>query len=315
MRVLLAVDSSPYSQQAVEFASHLPLRKPVDFDLVSVVAPPMLVDTGGMSMPMDFGSFLEIETDRSREAIDAVASDLKSQDHVHSVHTHVPIGPPTSALLDVADESGADLIVLGAIGHSAIERVLLGSVSDYVATHADMSTLVVRPTSEADVEPDLQKIMLALSGRPEDERMLTWLRELKLRPNVEVHLVRVLDRFSYYRQDLRQQASDAWQAQHEQAQAQILDFETKLQQLGLNTETHFVESNHVGETLVEYARRHGCDLAVTGDSDSGLLTRVFLGSTSRYVLRHADCSVLIIRDREDRAKAHRQIAEQSLAST
>jgi nucleotide-binding universal stress UspA family protein len=275
----------------------------------------MLVDTGGMSMPMDFGSFLEIETDRSREAIEAVASDLTSQDHVHSVHTHVPIGPPTSALLDVAEESGADLIVLGAIGHSAIERVLLGSVSDYVATHADTSTLVVRPTSEADVEPGLQKIMLALSGRPEDERMLTWLRELKLRPNVEVHLVRVLDRFSFYRQDLRQQASDAWQAQHEQAQAQILDFETKLQQLGLNTETHFVESDHVGEALVEYGRRHGCDLAVTGDSDSGLLTRVFLGSTSRYVLRHADCSVLIIRDRDDRAKAHGQIAEQSLAST
>ncbi|PHQ33893.1 universal stress protein [Rhodopirellula bahusiensis] len=315
MRILLAVDSSPHAHQAVEFASHLPLRKPVDFDLVSVVAPPMMVDTGSMSMPLDFGSFLEIETDRNREAISHLANDLESQDHVHSVHTHVPIGPPTSALLDVAEQSSADLIVLGAIGHSAIERVLLGSVSDYVATHADSSALVVRAPKEASVQLDLQKIMVALSGRPEDERMLSWLKELKLRPNVEIHLVRILDRFTFYRQDLREQASDIWNSQHEQAQAQILDFETKLQDLGLNTETHLVEADHVGEALVEYSRRHGCDLAVTGDSDSGLLTRVFLGSTSRYVLRHADCSVLIIRDKEDRAKAHRQIAEQSMAGT
>jgi nucleotide-binding universal stress UspA family protein len=315
MRILLAVDSSPYAQRAVEFVSHLPFRKPVDFDLVSVVAPPMMVDTGSMAMPLDFGTFLDIETVRNREAISSLANELESRDHVHSVHTHVPIGPPTSSLLDAAEQSDADLIVLGAIGHSAIERVLLGSVSDYVATHADTSALVVRPPKEASVELGLQKIMLALSGRPEDERMLSWLKELKVRPNVEIHLVRILDRFTFYRQDLRQHAADLWESQYEQAQAQILDFETKLQKLGLNTETHLVEADHVGEALVEYARRHGCDLAVTGDSDSGLLTRVFLGSTSRYVLRHADCSVLIVRDKEDRAQAHRQIAEQSMAST
>ncbi|KLU07466.1 universal stress protein [Rhodopirellula islandica] len=315
MRILLAVDSSTYAQRAVEFASHLPFRKPVDFDLVSVVAPPMMVDTGSMAMPLDFGAFLDIETDRNREAISILAKDLESQDHVHSVHTHVPIGPPTSSLLDVAEQSNADLIVLGAIGHSAIERVLLGSVSDYVATHADTSALVVRSPKEASVEPGLQKIMLALSGHPEDERMLLWLKELKVRPNVEIHLVRILDRFTFYRQDLRRHASEIWESQYEQAQTQILNFETKLQALSLNTETHLVEADHVGEALVEYSRRHGCDLAVTGDSDSGLLTRVFLGSTSRYVLRHADCSVLIVRDKEDRVQAHRQIAEQSMTGT
>ncbi|MEM6471690.1 MAG: universal stress protein, partial [Planctomycetota bacterium] len=219
---------------------------------------------------------------------------------------------PTSRLLDIAEQCKADLVVLGAVGHSAVQRVLLGSVSDYVATHSDTSTLVVRPSGEASFDPEVQKIMLALSGRPEDARMLTWLRELKLRPNVEVHLVRVLDSFKHYRQDFKQKASESWDRQSELAQSQILDFEGELQKLGLNTESHLVQNDHVGDALVNYSDCHGIDLIMTGDSDSGLMTRIFLGSTSRYVLRHARCSVLIARSREDRAKVRLQVAEKQL---
>lgn len=33
-----------------------------------------------------------------------------------------------------------------------------------------------------------------------------------------------------------------------------------------------------------------------------------MGSTSRYIVRHATCSVLIVRDKEERAKAKQEIA-------
>ncbi|MCC9642876.1 universal stress protein [Rhodopirellula sp. JC740] len=312
MRILLAIDSSTYAQRAVEFASNLPIRKPIDFDLVSVVAPPMMVDTGSMSMPLDLGAFLDVETERSKEAMEEVAAKLETLDHVHSVHQHVPTGPPASTIVGVAERTQADLVVVGAIGHSAIERVLLGSVSDYVATHASCSALIVRSPGSGNVPVELNKIMLALSGQKEDERMLAWLREMKLKPSVEVHLVRVLDRFTFYRQDLRQHASDVWDSQYEHAQSQILDFETQLQALNLNTETHLVEADHVGDALVEYARQHGCDLTVTGDSDSGMLTRMLLGSTSRYVLRHAECSTLIVRADEGQAESAPNRQQQSV---
>lgn len=308
MKILLTHDNSQASRHAIDFAAQLPLRRPIDVDTVEVVSPPLLIDSPNAELPLEIGEFLEGEIQNAHQELDEACRTLEGRDHVHSAHPHVLVGPPTAKLLEFAESSQADLVVLGAIGHSAIKRILLGSVSDYVATHSNTSTLVVRPSGAA--EPQLDRVMLALSGRPEDARMLHWVRELKLRPNVEIHLVRVLDLFTFYRQDFRQTSSKAWERQSVEAQSQILDFETELQKLGLNTETHLVQADHVGDALVNYIDRHGIDLAMTGDSDSGLLTRVFLGSVSRHVLRHASCSVLIARDRRDGMHADSRMAGQ-----
>ena len=139
--------------------------------------------------------------------------------------------------------------------------------------------------------------------------MIDWLRGLKLRPNVEIHLVRILQLPTSYRHDISKRASGFWETFVKEAQSQILEMETSVQKMGLNTETHLVDADHIGEGLIDYVEEHGCDLVMTGDSDSGLLTRVFLGSTSRYVLRHSQCSVVIVRDKEDRRTAKQQTAQ------
>jgi nucleotide-binding universal stress UspA family protein len=54
-------------------------------------------------------------------------------------------GRPEYAILEAADRQGADLVVVGSRGLSGTTRMLLGSVSEYVATHAHCSVLVVRP--------------------------------------------------------------------------------------------------------------------------------------------------------------------------
>lgn len=296
MRLLLAYDSSSHAEGAADFLHKIPFRRPVDLNLISVVTPPIMVDAGGFGMPVDLSTFLGEETEQTRTAIDAAAASLREQLPVRAIHTHIPVGPAATEILSVAEDTKSDLIVLGALGHSAMQRVLLGSVSDYVATHADTSTLIVRPHAQANVELELQKIVIALSGQPEDARMLRWLRAWKLRPHVEVHLVRVMPLHTFFRQDIRQRASGYWDEQMEFARKQILEFETQVQASDLSSETHLIEADHIGEALIEYADQHGCDLIMTGDSDSGLLTRVFLGSTSRYVVRHAHCSVLIARN-------------------
>jgi nucleotide-binding universal stress UspA family protein len=313
MRVLLANDASHHSHAAAEYLLAMPFRKPIDLDIGSAVTPPILIDGGSGGIAMDLKEFIEEEGRAAEHRVEETATEFRDGARgksLHCVHTHVPIGPPSSELLKLAEQTDSDLLVLGAVGHSALDRVLLGSVSDYVATHSDVSTLIVRPEHDSEIPPSLEKIVIALSGSPEDQRMVDWLGNLHLRPSVEVHLVRILRLETLYRQDIRQRASDSWGIFVREAQRQILDLETQLQALDLNTETHLVEGSHVGEALINYAEIHGCDLIMTGDSDSGLLTRVFMGSTSRYVLRHARCSVLIVRDKEERAKAKQETAEQ-----
>jgi nucleotide-binding universal stress UspA family protein len=55
------------------------------------------------------------------------------------------LGRPEYAILEAAGRERSDLVVVGSRGLSGVARVLLGSVSEYVATHAHCSVLVVPP--------------------------------------------------------------------------------------------------------------------------------------------------------------------------
>jgi nucleotide-binding universal stress UspA family protein len=54
-------------------------------------------------------------------------------------------GDVSDALLDMAADWGADLIVLGSHGRRGLDRLLLGSVSEVVLRHTTCSVLIVRP--------------------------------------------------------------------------------------------------------------------------------------------------------------------------
>jgi nucleotide-binding universal stress UspA family protein len=53
-------------------------------------------------------------------------------------------GNPRSAILDEAESWGADFIILGSHGYTGLKRLLLGSVSQAVASHAKCSVEIIR---------------------------------------------------------------------------------------------------------------------------------------------------------------------------
>jgi len=53
---------------------------------------------------------------------------------------------------------------------------------------------------------------------------------------------------------------------------------------------------HIGETLVKYANDSGVDLIVMGSRGRSAVANLLFGSVSNYVVRHAKCPVLIIRE-------------------
>jgi nucleotide-binding universal stress UspA family protein len=60
--------------------------------------------------------------------------------------SHARLGDPADALLEVAEEEGADLIVVGNRGMTGAKRFLLGSVPNKISHHAPCSVLIVRTT-------------------------------------------------------------------------------------------------------------------------------------------------------------------------
>jgi nucleotide-binding universal stress UspA family protein len=83
-----------------------------------------------------------------REDVDAMLESAAELARKAGVQTRVypRQGDPADAILDVAEETEADLIVVGNKGMTGAKRFLLGSVPNKVSHHAPCSVLIIRTT-------------------------------------------------------------------------------------------------------------------------------------------------------------------------
>jgi nucleotide-binding universal stress UspA family protein len=83
-----------------------------------------------------------------REDVDATLEEAAevARDAGVGVETHARQGDPADAILDVAEETKADLVVVGNKGMTGARRFLLGSVPNKVSHHAPCSVLIIRTT-------------------------------------------------------------------------------------------------------------------------------------------------------------------------
>jgi nucleotide-binding universal stress UspA family protein len=145
-RVVVGIDDSPSSTRAAKWLRGFPLPSEAEVRLVTVVQllESWLRSPALLTPPLvdHVTTLAQHERDTAQERLHALAAGLTTGDK--PAVTEIRSGDPTLALLQVAEEEGADLVVVGSHGQSAIERFLLGSVSEKVLQHAHCSVLVVR---------------------------------------------------------------------------------------------------------------------------------------------------------------------------
>jgi nucleotide-binding universal stress UspA family protein len=145
--VTVAVDGSADASAAVEYFAALPLPSDLRVRLVGVVEPlryptfaPRFI---GVTLRSAMQEFENESRQRFEAALGPCATMLRSR--VRSVVTIIPTGAPAETILREAELNDSDLIIVGARGLGALERVALGSVSESVLRHAACPVLVVRP--------------------------------------------------------------------------------------------------------------------------------------------------------------------------
>lgn len=298
MRVLLAVDQSSVSDAAVTSLLALPFHQPVDLQIVTVVPPFPFTESQTVGSPPEVGILIE----RERQQVEAALAGLTARFQIgtfRAVTAEVIIGTPGEALTRFAKKRGIELIVMGAVGHSALARVILGSVSDYVANRTRSSVLIVRPDTSIDAtkvsDTPPRRIMLAIESSDKDIEVASCLKQFALPKSTEVHLVHVMQLMTFYRNDIVQQTSEMWKQSYIRAESNGELLSEVIRDWGFDTRSSVVAGPHIGDSLISYADEHECDWIVTGDRRRGALKRLFLGSVSRHVLRYAQCSVLISR--------------------
>src|SRR5262245_55650409 len=144
MRILIAYDASPDSEQAVDEVVARPWPKGSQVRLVSVVEPPLGTPPPNFEFygPLVVG----VENSLREEAyqkVQAAAAKLKGREDLETSF-ELKEGSPKSMLLEAVREWKADLVVVGSHGRSRLERLFLGSVSHALVSHAPCSVEVVR---------------------------------------------------------------------------------------------------------------------------------------------------------------------------
>ena len=136
--ILVAVDGSDASAQAAEMAGRLAADVKAKLTVVFVRQLPT-VPASPFGVTMDLDAYWE---DQERLASSRAAAVLNKFGVAWRLE--VRTGDPAGQLELAADVNGADLVVVGARGHSVAHRVLLGSVSTRLLHHARRPVLVVR---------------------------------------------------------------------------------------------------------------------------------------------------------------------------
>ncbi|MGA3220190.1 MAG: universal stress protein [Acidimicrobiales bacterium] len=136
--IVVGVDGSAPSLVALEWAAEEATTKKLDLHVVVGWHMPLML---GMPLPLpsDFDPL-----DPAREVLEDVRLKFVGRYPDLVVKTHVVEGAAASCLLRTAQSVGASLLVVGARGHGEVAGLLIGSVSEKVATHAKCPVVVVR---------------------------------------------------------------------------------------------------------------------------------------------------------------------------
>jgi nucleotide-binding universal stress UspA family protein len=137
---------------AVDFSEHVPpvLEAAIGF-AKQFGAEVHLVHAFDVRIPLVTPYEVAIPTAFIEEAREAAASKLEDLTRRVAAEgltavSHLSEVPAASAIVDLADEIGADLIVMGTRGHTGLKHVLLGSVAERTLRHAPCSVLTVKAT-------------------------------------------------------------------------------------------------------------------------------------------------------------------------
>lgn len=152
MHVLIGTDGSDDAIAAAEAGLGL-LGAPSAVTVVCVMDTPGAA-TAGLESGFAGGMVSDAEVNRAwsmveqdaREALERTVERLGVEAPVEQVARAGEAGP---AICHLAEEVGADVIVVGSRGRGAIKRALLGSVSTHVTNHAPCPVVVVRAGTEA----------------------------------------------------------------------------------------------------------------------------------------------------------------------
>jgi nucleotide-binding universal stress UspA family protein len=141
--ILIPTDGTELSGQAA--AHGIALAKRLDSRVTALtVLPPFHVLTTDTQMIEDTPAAYKVRMQAQAEAILGAAARVAQSAGVRCVTVHTEHEHPYRAIIDTAESSGCDLIVMASHGRRGVAAILIGSETHKVLTHCRIPVLVHR---------------------------------------------------------------------------------------------------------------------------------------------------------------------------
>ena len=143
--IVCGVDGSPDSQAALRVAADMAARLGLRLIMANVVEPSLAPYAGAASLGGAMSQPQFPTTDDQEAVAKGLLTRLSAATGLEQADRRIVIGYPAERLADLADEEGAELIVVGSRGRGAFKAAVLGSVSSSLIGVARCPVLVVPP--------------------------------------------------------------------------------------------------------------------------------------------------------------------------
>ncbi|MHC5269089.1 universal stress protein [Enterococcus sp. LJL98] len=138
-KILVALDGSVQSEKAFKESIEIAKRNAATLYLTWII--------NDIELTTSAYSFAKLLTEEQAFVEDFMVKKVQElkDEGIEKVETIVEIGSPKRKIaVDVPDEYGIDLIIMGSTGKGAITQALVGSTTSYVVNHAPCNVMVIK---------------------------------------------------------------------------------------------------------------------------------------------------------------------------
>lgn len=285
MKIVVGVDWSEQAFATVQQVLHL--YRPTELTLVhgvdlGIFEYPIVAQAANLQGYDDFRKSL---VDAGRQVLTRTANMLPfDSDSVKQVNE---VGSPAEVILKTADGVGADLIAVGARGHSRVAELFLGSVSHRVLIHATRPTLIVKGAARP-----IQRVLVAVEGREDAERIKQWLTVFPFANPVELCVLSVVVPIRLA-EPYNVVGYESWtDSAKSYAEDLVKTVGTELMGNRYSISTRVV-TGEVAPAVAEQAK--DMDLVVVASHGRKGVERFLLGSASHAIVHQVMCPILVVR--------------------
>jgi len=214
------------------------------------------------------------------------------EDAARSADVEIVFDAAYAAIVDTAESRRADLIVVGSRGASALRRMVLGSVAESVVWHAHSPVLVARPS------PSSRRVLVATDLSDASRRALVAAAAEAKRRGAKLTVLHCMDAptlaLGMEFAPLPPPALDEPDGRVVREQEAAEAARSLLVALGISGDVVVVPAGP-RSGIPTIAEELPAELVVVGARGMNRFRRLLLGGVADSVIRHAHCSVLVVR--------------------